>query len=195
MGEPRQIDKADVLEVVETLTLAFVDDDPLLRWWIADDVRRHEIVPSFFSTLVEAFRPAEQVWSLDGVGAALWVPPGLPKPTEEESTALNTAMAEVCGEYAEVGNEISERMGAVHPTEDHMYLWFLGARPGFQGQGLGSALLRVVLDRCDAEGLPAYLEATNDDNRRLYRRHGFVDTQQVTIRDSPPLYCMWRDPR
>ncbi len=193
-GVPRQIGPEDVPEVVETLVLAFADD-PILRWWITDERRRREIVPAFFSILVEAFLPARQIWSLDSASAALWVPPGLPKPTEEESTALNDAMATACGEYAAVGNEISAVMDAVHPTEDHMYLWFLGSRPGFQGQGLGSALLREVLDRCDADGVPAYLEATGDDNRRLYRRHGFVDIQQIAIRDSPPLFCMWRDPR
>lgn len=66
---------------------------------------------------------------------------------------------------------------------------------GFQGQGLGSTLIRAVLDRCDADGMPAYLEATSEDNRRLYAQHGFVDTQQIVIRDSPPLFCMWRDPQ
>ena len=29
-----------------------------------------------------------------------------------------------------------------------------------KGQGLGSALIRPALDRCDSDGLPAYLEAT-----------------------------------
>jgi ribosomal protein S18 acetylase RimI-like enzyme len=83
----------------------------------------------------------------------------------------------------------------VHPTEPHVYLFVLGARPTHQGQGLGSALLRHVLDRCDADGTPAYLEDTNTRNRDLYRRHGFAQTGEIRLPDGPPLYPMWRDPR
>jgi GNAT superfamily N-acetyltransferase len=49
-----------------------------------------------------------------------------------------------------------ERM---HPTkEPHWYLAFLGVEPSEQGRGVGSALLRPVLDRAAAEGAPAWLE-------------------------------------
>jgi pimeloyl-ACP methyl ester carboxylesterase len=44
----------------------------------------------------------------------------------------------------------------------------------------------------DAEGVPAYLDATSPDNRRLYERHQFVVRQTLTLRDSPPLWSMLR---
>jgi len=51
-----------------------------------------------------------------------------------------------------------------------------------------------VLDRCDREGRPAYLEATNEGNQRLYLRHGFEVTAEITLPDGPTMWPMWREP-
>jgi len=82
-----------------------------------------------------------------------------------------------------------------HPREPHWYLPFLGVVVEQQGRGIGSVLLEAVLARCDADGLPAYLEATCEDNRRLYERHGFAVRQQLALPEGPPLWAMWREPR
>jgi GNAT superfamily N-acetyltransferase len=49
-----------------------------------------------------------------------------------------------------------------HPTEPHYYIRSVGVRPALQGQGLGSALMRPALERCDSDGVPAYLEAGSE---------------------------------
>ncbi|GAA2617132.1 hypothetical protein [Paractinoplanes durhamensis] len=51
--------------------------------------------------------------------------------------------------------------------------------------------------RLDADGIPAYLEATGVDNRRLYRRHHYTDMSPPTIgvADGISLYRMWRPAR
>jgi ribosomal protein S18 acetylase RimI-like enzyme len=82
-----------------------------------------------------------------------------------------------------------------HPVDDHRFLWFLGVTPQRQGQGLGSSLLASTLERCDREGVAAYLDATSEHNRRLYERHGFTVVAERSVDGSPPLWAMWRDPR
>jgi predicted GNAT family N-acyltransferase len=82
-----------------------------------------------------------------------------------------------------------------HPREPHFYLQFAGVAPGRQGLGIGSALLRPVLDRCDAEAMPAYLEATSPRNRAFYERHGFEVTDELVYPKGPPTWPMWRRPR
>ena len=58
------------------------------------------------------------------------------------------------------------------------------------------AWLRLVLDRCDAAAVPAYLESTCVRSVRLYRRHGFVEHGTVDLpAGHPPVTPMWRDPR
>jgi hypothetical protein len=54
--------------------------------------------------------------------------------------------------------------------------------------------MRPILDRADAEGMPAYLEATSPLNRRLYERHGFEVTQEFVLPKGPPMWAMWREP-
>jgi ribosomal protein S18 acetylase RimI-like enzyme len=97
-------------------------------------------------------------------------------------------------EYAGPLFEFLALMDEKHPHEPHYYLFFIGTRPQWQSQGIGSALMKIVLDRADREGTPAYLEATSESNQRLYMRHGFTVTGEVRLRDAPPLRCMWRAP-
>jgi GNAT superfamily N-acetyltransferase len=81
-----------------------------------------------------------------------------------------------------------------HVREPHYYVRDVGVHPDMQGNGLGSALLRPTLERCDREGLPAYLEASSERNAALYARLGFQLTDELRIAGSPPLRLMLRSP-
>ena len=86
-------------------------------------------------------------------------------------------------------------MDAAHPHHDHhWYLWFVGVAPERRGAGLGTELMRPILDRCDASGMPAYLEATSPLNRRLYERVGFEVTGEIVLPKGPTMWSMWREP-
>ncbi len=54
--------------------------------------------------------------------------------------------------------------------------------------------MRPVLNRCDHDGTPAYLEATSPRNRQLYQRLGFHVTSEIPLPDGPTMWRMWRDP-
>jgi ribosomal protein S18 acetylase RimI-like enzyme len=81
-----------------------------------------------------------------------------------------------------------------HIREPHFYIPYIGVAPGAQGRGLGTALLRPTLDRCDHERLPAYLEATSERNVALYERLGFQHLGEFNLGTSPPLWPMRRPP-
>jgi ribosomal protein S18 acetylase RimI-like enzyme len=55
----------------------------------------------------------------------------------------------------------------------HWYVMVVGVIPARQEQGFGRALLRPVLDRADAEGLPCYLETAQPENVPFYQKLGF----------------------
>ncbi|WP_244940457.1 GNAT family N-acetyltransferase [Asanoa ferruginea] len=81
-----------------------------------------------------------------------------------------------------------------HPTEPHHHLAFLGVQPSRQGTGLGTALLDAYHRVLDASGTPAFLEATNERNSRLYVRHGYRAAEPVYLpHGGPPMWPMWRD--
>ena len=71
----------------------------------------------------------------------------------------------------------------------------IGVDPSRQGQGLGSALLKAGLQRCDEEGLPAYLESSSPKNVPLYERHGFEVIGLIKPGDHPGLIPMYRPAR
>jgi ribosomal protein S18 acetylase RimI-like enzyme len=90
--------------------------------------------------------------------------------------------------------ELFELFDAHRPQDPHYYLQFIGVRPGCQGTGIGSALLRAMLDRCDLGGVPAYLEA-DERSKLLYAKHGFEAIAEIRLPNGPSAWSMWRAPR
>jgi GNAT superfamily N-acetyltransferase len=83
-----------------------------------------------------------------------------------------------------------------HPAAPHFHLAVLGTDPDHQGKGLGAAVIAPMLERCDREGVPAYLESSNPRNIPFYARHGFVESDPIPLIDGcPPVTPMWREPR
>ncbi|GHF97445.1 N-acetyltransferase [Streptomyces filamentosus] len=61
------------------------------------------------------------------------------------------------------------------PGPDHFRLEHFYLDPALQGRGLGTAVLRRLLDRADAEGAAVRLDVLRGSPaRRLYERAGFV---------------------
>jgi len=89
-------------------------------------------------------------------------------------------------------------MEAKHKEHDepHYYLAYIATHPDSQGKGYGTALLSSMLERCDVQGVPAYLEATSMRNQALYYRYGFSVIEELNWPDGgPPFWRMWRKPR
>ena len=79
------------------------------------------------------------------------------------------------------------------PSTPHWYLQEVGVRADARGQGVGGALLDARLAVVDAQDAGAYLESSTEQNRRLYRRHHFVDAGTVHGVPGTPM-GMWRPP-
>lgn len=187
----RKAGPQDLPGLSQTLAAAFFED-PVFSWWISDEEGRRQILPAFFKTVAEANLPHGETYTDEhGVGGAVWVPPG----AGDDDEQLMEALAGVSGPYAQTLFACFELLEEQHPAEPHHYLFFLGTRPDWQGRGIGSALMRPVLETCDRDGVPAYLEATSERNRRLYLRHGFDVTGQIALPDGPTIWPMWREPQ
>ena len=178
-----------------TLALAF-QDDPIFAWCLPDTRQRAGLLPSCFELFARAVVPhgASEVAS-EGLGATLWVPESTPPVLEEDAPAFEARIAELLGADGDRTFALMAVMEEHHPTAAHRYLWFVGVNPSAQGRGIGTALLESSLATCDVGGVAAYLEATSEHNRRLYERHGFEVTDELSVDGSPPMWPMWRDPR
>lgn len=201
VNEPRPATLED-REVLARIAAAGFFDDPVLSWVLRDPVRRLDQLVVVFGGLVDDTLPDRgTVHLVAAASAAFWREPGF----EHHRTAgdrLEDAASSARGDVGPFEMEELERFGILgeamkehHPHEEHWYLNVVSTLPERQGHGLGSVVLQPVLARCDAEGIPAYLESTNPRNHSLYLRHGFVVTGEIPLPDGPTMALMWRDPR
>ena len=192
----RKVTEGDLSVVVRTLTRAFLDD-PVMSFIFPDARRRPAILQAFFGVSARRIYlgKGESYLCEDGGAAALWAPPGKWKVSTLEIVRNGPRLARVMGRRLVLGLRAMNMVERKHPHDPpHYYLAILGTDPDRQNRGLGSALLSDMLSRADAERIPAYLEASCEDNVRLYLRHGFKVVEEVPIPGGgPPVWRMWRD--
>lgn len=189
--------RADLEAIGSTLAQAF-QDDPVFGWVVPEPEGRRAKLPAVFRVFAGEF--LLHGWSRlasDGVGVSLAAPAGVDPIAADVAESFGEQLAEALGggRDAERAGELAALLEERHPVEPCAYLQFLGVLPDRHGQGVGSALLAELLGWCDEGGVPAYLEATSPDNRRLYERHGFGVTGEVSLPGGPPLWPMWREPQ
>jgi ribosomal protein S18 acetylase RimI-like enzyme len=182
--------------VVAALTEAF-RADPAVRWMLPDEEQFQVGFPAFARAFSEAAFDHGTVFRVtDGTGrcagAAVWLPPDV-APDEEALVALVERL--IPQKDQEDVFAVFEQMSCFHPTEPHWYLPLLGVAPAYQRRGCGAALLAPILQVCDRDRLPAYLESSNPANITLYERHGFEQIGIVRVGESEPMFPMVRAPR
>ncbi|MFD4621401.1 GNAT family N-acetyltransferase [Streptomyces sp. NPDC058475] len=180
--------------VVRLLDEAF-QGDPVSGWVFPDEAHRrathHKLMAAFLDvTLAEGRVDLVE----DGAACALWLSVTADEHADEEGPAHLREAVDPENERVEL---IGRLTADIHPAaRAHEYLWMIAVAPERQGEGLGAALIQSVLDRCDREGLPAYLEASSARSRKLYERLGFDDVgRPLELPDGPRMWPMWREPR
>jgi ribosomal protein S18 acetylase RimI-like enzyme len=194
----RHAGASDHEAVVRVLVRAF-DDDPAINYLLRQDAHRARAFELAFGAFFRHMTmPFGETWmDADGRGAALWTPPGKWDVRLGTAALMSPAILRAVSlpripKVLRAGASVHEK----HPKAPHYYLFAIGVDPASQGKGVGSALLRHVLSRCDSEGAAAYLEASKPENARLYARHGFHVTEEFKMAsDAPPVWLMWRDPQ
>jgi len=177
---------------IAALTLAFIRD-PVMRYLFPEPQSYLSHFPTFARAFGAAAFGSGTAWtSGDQGGTALWLPAGVHPDGDAIAAFVFSAVDE---KKHGVVASVLEQMGAYHPTDPHWYLPIIGVDAAHQGKGLGSQLLKVALDRCDAEGLDSYLESSNPANISLYQRHGFEVVGEILQGDCPPITPMFRSVR
>ncbi|SPE48339.1 Acetyltransferase (GNAT) family protein [Streptomyces netropsis] len=212
----RRARKEEREEISRLLGEAFMAD-PVSGWVFPEEEHRRAVHPRFFGVFLDAaLRDGWVDVMEDHSAAALWLPVMVGETAgagADAGSGGGSGSGSGSGEgdghdemtealaAADPGNErtriVGELTALAHPTDrSHYYLPNIVAAPGRTGEGRGSALLEAVLERCDREGMPAYLEASNTRSKALYERHGFVFTgRTVDLPGGPPMWPMWREPR
>ena len=196
MAEPRRASDAELPAVTRLLADAFGVDPVFEHLFPTGTPRRAARLRHCFAVDVRRSHRLDGTWVHGDAGAAVWFPPGRALETTWEQVRSAPAYLRMFGRRFGVAGRLASTMARHHPREPHWYLLYIGVTPQAQGTGVGGALLEAKLAECDASGVAAYLEATTEQSRELYLRHGFVERATLQLPDGgPPMYPMWRDPR
>ncbi len=175
-------------------------DDPMFAWLFPAAGSRAAKLEAWFGNTMRLWpEPGKgHLFTTDDhAGAAVWHEPGSWKIPNRIVFRLFPRTVRLFGVRS-----LTRMLGALsvieknHPAEEHWYLEWLATDPPMQRKGVGVALMAPVLERCDADGRPAYLETQKPENVAYYRRHGFeVRGEADLAKDGPHVWFMWREPR
>jgi GNAT superfamily N-acetyltransferase len=189
--------------VIAALSRAFYDD-PLFGFFVPNLLKQSKALNSFMSSGVKDARPFNDVWVARADGkvacAAVWLPPdAYPRGVRREIMTYVRTLPTLFQTGKRLGRAMA-LLGAVDKSHHevprpHYYLGILGTDPAFQRTGAGTAVLAPVLERCDTEGLPAYLETQKEANIAYYARHRFELVQKLEVPGCPPIWTLLRQPK
>ncbi len=174
-------------------------DDPLFNFFAPDLLVQHRWMSGFFAAGIHDCARHGSVWTASigdtVVGVAAWLPPGVHVATSgiRALRQMRHALPTIARSPERVrAVKLMNEMPRRHLTDPHWYLELLAADPKFQGRGVGRALLQPILQRCDLEGYPAYLETQKEDNLAYYARLGFAVTDVIDLGKTPRVWTMTR---
>ena len=130
-------------------------------------------------------------------GVAIWDPP-----QQGRHSALTLVRSGIWAAPVRLGISAYRRkralgslLSALDAPDPCWYLNAVGVEPSEQGEGLGTALLRFMLERVDEDALPSFLDTSVPDNLGYYERFGFRVTAESALPNGIPLWGMTRPPR
>ena len=171
-------------------------DDPVWTWVYPQPDRSRRLARMFRSLLhATQDRGANLLTDQATRGAAIWQRSDSRSLGALRNLRMGTAMI-ASGARIRRGQAVMRAIERRHPKELHWYLAVLGTDPAHQGEGVGSALVRHVLDDRANTGEPAYLETETEANVPFYERHGFKVIGELDVSGGGPhLWLMWRHPQ
>jgi GNAT superfamily N-acetyltransferase len=178
---------------IATLLAAAFQDEPVMSFIFPDPAVRRRRLPDFFSVIYKTdYAHGASYVTTNGEAATIWRAPGHGHLSFGEM--LRQAWPWVAASRTALGRALiySFASDANHPKEPHWYLHFVGCLPIAQGKGFGGAAIRAGLARCDAEGIPAYLETATESNLAFYRALGFAVSHEWTVSKKLRCWSMFR---
>lgn len=195
---PEGLKKADMSDwkTLADITADAFSEDPVMRWMFGNP----RAIQSALRVLARSvYVPLGESYLFEDKGAAMWLPWGAdnsPSKLNLVQFAIGQARFGAKGalKRAMTAGEVMEKN---HPTERHYYLFTIGSTSAARGQGVGKSLLRPMLEACDREAMPVYLENSNPVNSGFYRAHGFERMAEPfqLAEGSPVMEPMWRAPQ
>jgi ribosomal protein S18 acetylase RimI-like enzyme len=195
------LDSSKLAQASQVLVHAFYSDPIFDYFDVNNQPSRLNSLQWFSGAILSYSQPYSHIYTTSEPmrGIIAWHPPGQP-PLDRRIFLRDLPSSSSQIELA----KFWEFLSLLFKLEDyrkrempclHWYLCILGVIPRYQRQGIGSALLKPVLQQADAEGLPCYVEVATQRAIGFYQHHGFELLGMIKFsKDAPCLWAMKRQP-
>jgi GNAT superfamily N-acetyltransferase len=189
--------RTDVPRLAATLAAAYPD----YRWtsWAFPEDGRAQRLHRWAEVCAGlAGVDAGTTWVTDDCSAvAAWTGPGAPAPAADLQAVLDRDVPKAFGSRHRVVLATDRLASTGRPAGPHWWLDAVGTRPAARHAGRGAAVLQPVLDRCDADGVPAALNAYTSTVVRWLERLGFAVTHSTrsAVDHELPVWTLVREPQ
>jgi len=197
----RQIGLDQFASAKAVLGRAFFDYN-LIVYAAPNDKRRAPATTLLYGAMLwDCLVRGEVYATADHSGVAAWLSPGTGLPSFlQQSRAGMLWLPWMFGLRGFMRllayDEVARRLHHQYAPEPHWYLAIVAVDPDRQGRGIGSRLMAPMLAQADTQRMSCWLDTHQEQNVRLYERHGFEVAERVTIPGHPiPVYGMLRRPR
>lgn len=179
----------DKKQVVNILTNSFADNKSV-NYIIKQDKRKLQRLKALMEYSFDiCYRHGDIFLSDNRQGCALILIP------ERRQTTLQSILLDIKLVITTIGfGNISKaikresRIKAIHPKGSIYYLWFIGVNTDVRNKGIGSSLLREVIQEGQNKGRTICLETSTLKNIPWYEKHGFNIYKELDF--GYTLYCM-----
>lgn len=201
-----QLEQSKIAESSEVAASAF-KFDPVFNYLTPDDpALQFQALTWLTHQLMAYCRQYEYTYTTpDLAGVAAWLPPGeFPSDLLSQLKIvlqLQLYLLPVKAGWSQVGRWMNVLQATEKAHQQDMGdspCWYLGlmlVHPKKQGQGVGSRLLRPILQRASDEDMPCYVVTFTEQAVRFYQKNGFEIAQKQTFApNSPPFWTLTRNP-
>jgi len=185
----KKAERTDRERVVTILTNSF-HDNKSVNHLIPQDNKRMQRIKLLMDYAFDVCMLYGDVWLADNnLACALFVKPGK-KRTTLQSVLLDIKFAIRCLGVGNIKKAMSREaaISKVHPPGPLYYLWFIGVDPVHQHQGIGSELMREILEEATKQKRIVCLETSTLKNIPWYEKLGFTIYHQLDF--GYKLFCM-----
>ena len=210
----RVLTEADLAAAAHLLGRS-LEQDPGSTAFVADSTHRRRFNDLGARRVLETALPYATVHGAETGGAlagvAVWHPPaariGSLSATMQYYRDLARDLPMLPPVLARLGSTlVKEHRAALQLIREHRdgvrqasagptwHLAALATDAAHRGRGIARLLIEHILQRCDADGLAAWLETTNPTNPPIYERFGFETIIRIDGKGSLPTWWVMRRP-
>jgi ribosomal protein S18 acetylase RimI-like enzyme len=199
--EINKLDPSQSHKVVSVLCAAFFNY-PEFKYYFPSSRPRNRCLPFYLGNVIRTAMRFGEVYTNDEVSGVIFtLPPDHTKISQWEYIQCGFLFTPlVLGlqtfiRSQEAEDHLLKQHEEIMDGRSHYYLWGLVVDPSSKQKGIGTALLKPVLAKADAEKEAFYLETHDELNVAYYQRFGFQLQRTSTIpKTDVSVWSMVREP-